>query len=348
MTIAHDSAELKSLVIHQVGNKNNDEALAFSKKGTDVNDELSEVLKNHFFSAFKQPEFYQFHHESDLELNETYVFVSKIFENPDEIYEQSRNLAMHLYRQTVHPKIKAGEFYTVYFQGCMIDGETVDAVGLFKSENKDSFIKVYEKNDVFQIDLDQGINLSKPDKGCLIFNLEKENGYLVTVVDNTSKGAEAMYWTDDFLFVKHREDDYFQTKNVMTLCKSFVTKKLPDQFEISKAEQADLLNKSLDFFKKNESFEMEMFASEVMQNQKIIDSFMGFKEDFESERNIQLSDNFDISENAVKKQTRAFKSIIKLDKNFHIYVHGKREYIEKGFDSTTGLHYYKLFFREEE
>ena len=112
--------------------------------------------------------------------------------------------------------------------------------------------------------------------------------------------------------------------------------------------QADLLNKSLDFFKKNESFEMEMFASEVMQNQKIIDSFMGFKEDFESERNIQLSDNFDISENAVKKQTRAFKSIIKLDKNFHIYVHGKREYIEKGFDSTTGLHYYKLFFREEE
>jgi hypothetical protein len=41
-----------------------------------------------------------------------------------------------------------------------------------------------------------------------------------------------------------------------------------------------------------------------------------------------------IPESAVKKQARSIKSIIKLDKNFHIYVHGHRELIEQGVDEA--------------
>ena len=40
-------------------------------------------------------------------------------------------------------------------------------------------------------------------------------------------------------------------------------------------------------------------------------------------------------------------SVLKLDKNFHVYIHGKREYIEKGFDEEKGMHFYQLFFEEE-
>jgi len=42
-----------------------------------------------------------------------------------------------------------------------------------------------------------------------------------------------------------------------------------------------------------------------------------------------------------------FKSVIKLDKNFHIYVHGDRELIEKGYDEAMGKHFYKIYFDVE-
>lgn len=49
---------------------------------------------------------------------------------------------------------------------------------------------------------------------------------------------------------------------------------------------------------------------------------------------------------AVKKQTRSLKSIIILDENFHIYVHGHRELIEQGVDEK-GRKFYKIYYSEE-
>lgn len=348
MNIKYNSAELKNLVIHKVGNKNNDESLSLSKKETRLNDDDSLVLSDHFLSSFKQPEFFQFFHEAELELNEVYVYASKIFDNSDDIYEQSRSLAMHLYRQTMHPKIKAGEFYVAYFEGIEVDGVLTEAVGLFKSENKDLFMKVVEQDDNFELNFDSGINLKKPDKGCMIYNVQKEDGYLVSVVDNTSKGTEAMYWMDDFLRVENRKDDYFNTKNVMTLCKTYVAEQMPVKYEITKAEQSELLNKSMKFFKENESFDVNMFAEEVMNHPEIIEDFKSFKNDFEKENAVEIQDGFNISGSAVKKQSKFFKSVIKLDKNFHIYVHGNSKNLEKGFDSSTGMNFYKLSFENEE
>ena len=60
-----------------------------------------------------------------------------------------------------------------------------------------------------------------------------------------------------------------------------------------------------------------------------------------------MEGSFEISAQAVKRQARVFKSVLKLDKNFHIYIHGDRELIEKGFDETVGKHYYKLYFEQE-
>lgn len=148
-------------------------------------------------------------------MNEVFTCVSKIFDDPEILLEQSVNLAKHLYEQSVHPKIKSGEFYVVYFKNCMIDGNTVDAIGLFKSENKEIFLQIHTANDGFEIESQQGININKLDKGCLIFNTDKENGYVVAVVDNTNKGVDAHYWIDDFLHVRQRQDEYYI---LITLC----------------------------------------------------------------------------------------------------------------------------------
>jgi len=52
---------------------------------------------------------------------------------------------------------------------------------------------------------------------------------------------------------------------------------------------------------------------------------------------LDLEDNFEISSEAVKKKARAFKKILKLDKNFHIHIHGDLHKIEKGGRSRWAL-----------
>ncbi len=255
------------------------------------------------------------------------------------------SLAKHLYEQSTHPKIKGGEFYTVYFKDYILDGEVVDAIGLFKSENKDTFLKVFPSGEDFEIESQQGININKLDKGCLIFNTERENGYVVAVVDNTNKGVEAQYWMDDFLHIRQRKDEYHNTQNILSLCKNFVKNELPQHFEVSKADQVDLLNKSVKFFKDNENFNMTEFANEVIGQPDIINSFNQFKSSFQQDYDVEIADNFAISESAVKKQARSLKSVIKLDKNFHIYIHGDRELIEQGEDKKGK--FYKVYYQEE-
>ena len=261
------------------------------------------------------------------------------------LLEQSQNLAKHLYEQSTHPKIKGGEFYTVYFKDCIIDGETVDAVGLFKSENKDTFLKVYPSGEGFEIESEKGININKLDKGCLIFNTERENGYIVAVVDNTNKGTDAQYWIDDFLHVRQRHDGYYNTQQTLSLCKSFVKEELPEQFEISKADQAALLNKSVQFFKEKDNFNLGKFANEVMEQPEVIERFNQYKSAWQQEHEIDIPDDFTISDSAVKKQARIFKSVIKLDKNFHIYVHGNSDLIQQGTDENGK--FYKIYYKEE-
>ncbi len=336
---------IKGIALHYVGNKVSDGIIRLSGKPLSVDEDVRLTLASYFTTPFKSSEYFNFYHDIDLGMNEVFTCVSKIFEQPGALFEQSVNLAKHLYEQSVHPKIKGGEFYTVYFTGCVLDDKPVDAVGLFKSENKDTFLKVLSSNDGFELESEQGININKLDKGCLIFNLERENGYVVAVVDNTNKGVEALYWIDDFLHVCQRKDEYYNTQNLMSLCKNFVKNELPQQFEVSKADQVDFLNKSVKFFKENDSFNMGEFTSEVIGHPDIIDSFNQYKSAYQQEHDVEIVDSFAISESAVKKQARVFKSVIKLDKNFHIYIHGNRELIEQGSDKRGK--FYKIYYQEE-
>ncbi len=341
------SATINSIILHKVGNKTANEGLKISKSELALNDDLKEILKRYFLTAFKSEEFFNLNHESELKLNEIYSFASDIFDNPECLYEQSKSIAKHLYEQSTHPKVKEGEFYVVFFNNAIIEGEQIDVIGLFKSENKDTFLKVSQLKDNFDVNFEDGININKLDKGCLIFNKEKEKGYLVSIIDNSSKGNDAQYWKDDFLNVKPRSDNFFNTNNILTLCKNFVIDKLPEQFEVSKADQADLLNKSVKYFQKNDTFSMNNFTDEVIEDPKVIASFNNYRREFSDDFDIPIEDEFGISSQALKKQQRVFKSVIKLDKNFHIYIHGNKELIEKGYDDVTGMHYYKMFFREE-
>ena len=336
---------IKSIIVHEVGNKLNQENILFSKKTLSISKEMENVLINHFLLPFKSNEYFNFFHEIDINMNEVFVCISKIFKDEKTLQEQSVNLAKHLYEQSTHPQIKSGEFYTVYFKDCIIDGETVDAIGLFKSENKDTFLKVFSSGEGFEIETIQGNNINKLDKGCLIFNIEKEKGYIVSVVDNTSKGNNALYWIDDFLHIRQRKDEYHNTQNILSLCKNFAQKELPQQFDVTKAEQVDFLVKSIKFFKEKENFKMNEFTNEVIGNPEIIERFNQYSSSFQKDYDIEITDNFSISDSAVKKQNRLIKKVIKLDKNFDIYIHGNSELLEQGEDKKGK--YYKVYYNNE-
>lgn len=340
-------SEMEVLVAHKVGNKNEGGELHLSNKLTQANEGLQEVLKSYFFSSFKDPIYYQFTSEEGVENNKVYSIVSEIFEDKTQLLEKSKLLATHLFEQTNHPNIKDGEFYTVYFSNCVVDDEVVEAIGLFKSENKTPFLKVWNESDGVGMSHDTGINIKKLDKGCLVFNTEKEAGYKVCMVDIAGKSKEAGYWKDDFLQLQMRKDDFYQTQNYIQICKGFVHDVFNEKNGIERADQIDMLNKSAAYFAENEEFVINDFQEKVIENDEVIDAFNEYRERIAEENDLEIKNEFGISPTALKKSRSKFKSVLKLDKNFHIYIHGDRTRIVKGFDENTGLNFYQVYYEQE-
>lgn len=350
--ISFFEASLAELSIHRIGNKSQDEFYVLSDASVTLGDlTLSNLLQQYFLGPFEKVNETSrfFHPNNDLSLNEVCHFATEIFKDGTKFHNYSKEIAKYLYEVSGHPRIKAGELYVAYFENVQMEGQLYDAIGIFKSETKETYLRVYPEHSGFGLGYEEGaINISKLDKGCLIFNTDQEEGYRVAVTDQSSRSGEAVYWKDEFLKLKVRNDNFSQTSNVLGVYKNFVTEKLDQEFEISKADKIDLLNKSMKYFKEKESFDLDEFSNEVIGNAEGIESFKNYKRNYEEEFDSPIPDSFDISGAAVKKQARVYKSVLKLDKNFHIYIHGNKDLIEKGFDDDKAMNYYKVYFREEQ
>jgi hypothetical protein len=346
--LTYSQTQIKKVAVHSVGNKSNGEDLLLSENLLDIADEkLHDLLLTFFSTPFSNPEFYSFTFSNDDHtLNPLFKYATTIFESPKTLHKQSINIAKHLYETALHSQIKSGDLFVAYLSDIMVADEPVDAIGIFKSENRQFFLTVENKGSDFDVNYGVGINIEKLDKGCLIFNTDEDSGYKVCVIDKSNKSVEAQYWKDQFLQIKPCADEYHHTKAVMDIAKNFVVKQLKEEFEVSKADQIDFLNRSAEYFKTNETFEKKSFEKEVFQDSRIIKSFQEYDETMRDNYSIQDVDGFEISPQAVKKQSKIFKSVLKLDKNFHIYIHGDRELIERGVEKD-GRKYYKIYFDKE-
>ncbi len=342
------NVELLQAIVHKVGNPTRGEALKISANTLSLNDTLvRDLLAQYFLSPFNEHEQYHFTHMSDINMNEVYTYVTQLFHQPKSFVEQSVLLANYLYHKSTHAKVKEGELYVVHFNDVPFNNETVEAIGLFKSESKETFLKVFPHGQSLEVAAEDGININKLDKGCLIIKQHAAEGYIVLAVDNTNKQNDAQYWMDDFLQIKRLANNYHHTNDMLSMCKLFIHNELNEKFEINKPEQIDMLNRSMEYFKTKEQFELEDFAKEVIHHDEVIDAFTQYKQVYEKAKQVQIDDSFDIHLSAVKKQEKNFKSILKLDKNFHVYIHGRRDLIERGIDEMSGKKYYKLYFDEE-
>ncbi len=333
--------------MHHIGSKAIDEGVMLSRKVLELDDLSRKNLYTYCFSSFKNDEKYVFYNQLGLEYNETMACIKKIFADKETLLEQSQNLAKLLYDKSGHTGIKSGDLIVAYFSDCEIDGYITDAIGLYKCENTIQFLSLNYQGIKAGIKSLEGFDLRRVDKAALVFNVDSEQGYSIAIIDNTNK-TEAKYWVEDFLQAKPRSDDYQHTLAILNATKSFITKQLPNDREVTKGEQAELIGKTLRYFQDNESFEMEDFSNRVMGNEQLSTDFGHYVESYMTKNNLDTLDSFDISSSAVKKSARVMKSVIKLDKNFHIYVHGGEGLIKRGYDEAASMEYYQLYFKNEE
>lgn len=340
--------KIEQAAVHVIGNPSDREDFRPSNQLLDISDpRVHEILMTYFLSNFSSPEFFAFTDSSgDHMVNPVYRAAVEIFREPGLFLTQANTVARRLFDVSVHPNIKNGDLYMARFSGLRVNGESFDALGLFKSETKDSYLKLRGSSRQYKLTIESGTNVHKLDKGCLILNTEQEVGFRVCIVDTTSS-IEANFWKNEFLKLRPWSDSFHHTQSFLSLAREYLVDQLQEDFNVSKADQIDLMNRSVDFFKGRDVFQKREFEAEVLADEQVIESFRKFSDVYRDQNNRDLLDNFEISAQAVKRQARIFKSVLKLDKNFHVYIHGNRELIQKGFDEVVGKHYYKIFFDEE-
>lgn len=334
--------KINALSVHRIGNKSAIEGVELSKSPITIDDILGDVLKSYFMKAFKDEERYTFTHPTSLDLNAVYSYVSAIFDDYDSFHEESINIAKFLYEKSEHPNIKRGDFYVIHFKDCILDGETIDAVGLFKSENKDTFIQLKSVEGGFDVIGQTGMNINKIDKGCLIFNMNRKNGYVVSVVDNANR-SDAKYWVKDFLQLKRSEDDFMQTEQIVTMCKSFISK-LPDNYD--KVTKAVMMNKVVQSLGK-ENVSVKNISETAFNPVGAGNAFMTYADEFQDKQGIVLKDSFEGKAESINKRSIKTVTKVRLDNNFEINILGNSENIERGYDKKRGKLYYILYFDKE-
>lgn len=349
------NTHITSLSIHRVGNKSKGEDIFLSENTFALNDEMTPLIKEFFFKQFRSKEntYLEFTHDVDLEFHEIHQLATQIFADPSTTHENGKKIAKYLYDQSLHPHIKSGEVYIAYIEGVQLHNQRVDAIGIFKSEIKQDFLQFEENNNQLTAMLQQGVNLNKLDKGCLIYNTkvegEEDTDYKIMSVD--SNRYDAKYWLESFLGVEDMQDDAFFTKNYLSLCKDFAKEVvLPAE---DKQQEVLFMNRAMNHFAKNENFEETAFMNEVIENPDLIPEFRHYKAEKGPKYKIEDSTSFPIANTAVSAARKRIKNVINLDTNMQIKMdfinpESAERFIEKGWDEERQMYYYLLYFNKEE
>ncbi len=345
------NTQIDAVSVHEVGNKSRNENLVLSANPHSTDDELRALLKEFFFKPFREKEenYYQFSNDADIEFNPLYSIAATIFEDPTTIHEQSKKIGSLLYDQSQHPHIKSGELYITYLENVLIDNEKVAAIGIFKSELKYDYLQLEQQDQDLKMHLKQGINLTKLDKGCLIFDVQKEEGYKILSVD--ANKYDTKYWLEHFLGVIPFADSNFHTKKYLKFCQDFAKEVvLPAE---DKKEEVMFMNRSVNYFAKNDDFEESNFLNEVVSNPELIPEFKNYKVEKAPKYQIEDLTNFPIANTAVTAARKKIKNTINLDTNIQIKMdfinpESAEKFVEKGWDEEKQMYYYLVYFNKEQ
>lgn len=340
MSINYSNVTMKKLALHKVGNKQRNERNFTSEQLFDTGLDVSEGLRQFYLKAMRQEDTArQFYHGSSLTYNEMWTYAKLIFDDPDTFLETSKLILQHLYNQSNHPNIKSGDLHVAYFEDFLIDDEVVDAIGIFKTEKKHGFFHVNADENNITVKHMEGIRVDKLDKGCLIFNTRKDDGYVVLSVDNNN--YDALYWLDNFLHVDFIPNDDYYTGRYMELAQEFDEDVMGEM--VNPLRRLEFQKNVQEYFDLNEKFNFVEFVEKVCPDEETKAEMNEYRADF----GLEEIDAFPIEGEKVKKR-RKFKRKVKTDTNVFIDFGAEAEkYVERGYDEGKGMYFYKTFFNEE-
>ncbi len=347
--IKRTRAEISKCIIHKVANKYNSGKNALSENLVRFDEESYELLLPFLLKPFGNvTQSYRFSHYADISLNEMNIYASDIFSDGDNFIENSKNIVNHLYEQSNSANIKTGDVLVAYFENVEYRDMLVEAIGVFKIENKVDFFQTYLEEDSFDVVVQKGISTTKLDKGCLILNTSDVEGTVVLSVDNNN--YDAQYWIKHFLNVKYADDRNLHTQNYLELCKEFSEEVIKPEY--GKHEQSNFLANTVDYFKEHESVDYHNFKDEVFEEDKHKNLFDDYKSHFEKLNDVLVRNNFDVSDIVLKKEKSKLKTEIKLDTNIQIKIDvdapdASAEYLEQGYDEDKKMKFYKVYYNVE-
>lgn len=333
---------ISAAVVQRVGNKSTGDGIAFSSALCPMED-VEIHLHKLIDTSFKYDDMKSFNALDSVEFNPVYRFVSRIFDDNSCIIEQANNLARHLYEQSIHPNIKVGEFYVVYFKNCELANNIIDAIGLFKSESRETILKIMIEANTLRLNPEHGMSLRKLDKGCIIFNTDKENGYKVAVVDSASSGSDAHYWVDNFLHVTNCNDDYHNTLQVVDVCTSFIRQMQKDSGNLTCAKAAKT---TVELLSSEKALSIDRVADILCQTEEQKQLFNTFKSQHE-EIHGTLPEEFIPIPTALKRKPVNRMNSIKLGSDFEIKILNSSADLESGYDKKKKMNYYILYYKEK-
>lgn len=343
------NSKIEYLIIHEIGNKLRNEKTFLSSSLQDIDEDLEKTLLNYFLKSFMgDVPVHKFEHSSSLNLNEMYTYSKEIFHNLEEstFINTSKKIATHLYESSIHPKINRGEIIVVRFSNIKINDESINCIGIFKSEKKESFLKVLKQEKNIKLKDENGINISKIEKGCLIFDANEKNGFHILNIDNNQVTD---YWLRKFLNINLVSNDSHKTKEIIDICKNFSKDILSTKYNTE--TEFSFNNDYINYFEDNEFYDKKNLLENIFHDNEIKEEFFNYYEQNKESYSFDINESFELSQNDVKKEKKKIKNIIKLDTKLELNVLLDKENgtknIEKGYDKEKDMYFYKIYFNEE-
>lgn len=329
------NSNIQILKISYVGNRISGEKVKISKEILQCDNLTRGLVGRYLLSGIEYHQLYKFTHSEGVEYNKVYSLVSEVFSDNTTFDNIANELSYLLYEKANDKSIPGGYLFVVYMKDCRVDDVETDALGIFKAETRDVFLKLTTRGTDISLSSEQGFAMNKVDKGCVIFNVESKDGYRFAIINKSHSKASVKYWNDDFLRCTPVVGDYLNTQAVLKAIGQYIKEQ-----ETGQIEKVFLLSKSLQEVKKEAvnvgDLLSQVTTDEVGKNriQELFSSYTGGNE--------QLPEIVN-SDAAALKKTR-LKSVLKLDDNFEIVFHGGENRIETGVDEATGMKYIKLLY----
>lgn len=349
VSVNFTDAELSGMALAQIGNPLRQEGLRTSKNLCKISDEDAELLTLCFLKPFKSLELHKLEHPDGLDSNPLHRSVSRIFENPEaNLIEGSADIARHLYSNSNHPNIKSGDLCVAHLTNMMVDGEKTDALSIIKSESKVPFLQVTATGEDLQLTTQHGIYPDKIDKGCLIVNHGKADGYKVYLFD---KSGNAQFWRCEFVNASPVQDNDYLTRRYSEMCVAFANSDTDD--ESMREERFDVAKKAVSYLTEAETFDMDDFSEVALVEPKVSEDFKAFKSAYEEEKvGKPLEESFVVSKKEAKKAERKINGRMQLDVGVDLkfstgFQKSAEQFMEKGFDEEKRMKFVKIYYHAE-